>query len=377
MSSSEHVRIDPHYTPDDLASVLAAQLTGTSDGPLRIADFAVGAGALLRAVVRRFPEASAFGTDISEHAVTALRAEHPEWSVEVCDFLDDPMRNSCAVTRAASQYDAVVLNPPFSYRGNASKTVTTAATGPTNASPAAAFVLLATRFVPKGELVAILPLSTLRSERDERVWTAVDREFEIEILDEYGRGTFPGLAAATVLVRLRGRCGAGALRVDALGPSCNARPIAAQLVRGCLPMHQVREQADGYPLVHTTGMTRNGLVFIRVGNSEGRRVRGPAVLVPRVGRPAVWKVQRYEHGGTIVLSDCVIAVQCQTRKDCIEVAKRLQSSWEMVRHAWCGSCAPYVTIARLKAVLGELGVMCGLEASTAQAAAVAGGFRQV
>ena len=234
--------VDQHSTPTELAAAVARRVVFDEQARIRIADFAVGSRALLEAAASRFHNAVLHGTDISESVLSDLRAARPSWKLRQCDFLDPVERARCDLTSGHKGYDAVLLNPPFSYRGNQSWRIRLDGSD-VAASPAAAFVALASSLVGSGQLVAILPRSTLTSDRDQPVWRALERQWTIAAVESYGRTTFPGIAARTVLVDLRCRARkkpTGRRREHT--PAVARRPISVEIVRGarqCMPCARI------------------------------------------------------------------------------------------------------------------------------------------
>ena len=114
---------------------------------------------------------------------------------------------------------------------------------------------------------------------------------------------------------------------------------------------------SGVPLVHSDGLQK-GLIRppARFVDTAKSLVKGPAVLLPRVGLPRADKIAVLsEEAGPTALSDCVIALGCESLADGDRVRDVLVEEWDAVRAAYVGSCAPYITIARLRTLLGKLG----------------------
>ena len=159
-----HTR-DEFFTPEDVAATAVDAIT------LRrvetVADFAAGKGSLLQAASLKRPNAKFVATDLSRSMVSFLKRRFPGWQVGQCDFLRPGSREQCkAVRRLRGEADLVLLNPPFSYR-RAAVAVTSRRSMPFRCSPAAAFVVTSIEYLrPGGQLLCIVPTSTLRSELD-------------------------------------------------------------------------------------------------------------------------------------------------------------------------------------------------------------------
>jgi methylase of polypeptide subunit release factors len=363
---------DAHYSPPAIAAAVADQLDLRSIDRPTVIDFAVGQGALLHAVRRRFPNAALHGTDISQATVRLLRETQPAWCVGRCDFLSARSRAASALARAGVCYDAVVLNPPFSYRGGARRKVRLGE-AEFEGSPAAAFVSLATSYVEHGEVVAVLPAGSLHSQRDAAIWEVLSDDWQVQTVCDYPRGAFPGLAAATTVVALTRRDCHGPSTQSSI-PTTSYRRISVEVTRGCTPMYRVKEADGGFPLVHTTGLGKDELGIQHVAGPRGRTVRGPVVLLPRVGNPTPWKLRVYSDPWPITLSDCVIGLVCNTPNDAEEVIRRVTTAWGSARLAWSGSCAPYLTLERLVAMLDTLGVSAVVDPGATQATRAASGL---
>lgn len=345
---------DRFYTPPEIAALVAEKAIGGRKVD-SAADFAIGGGALMEELAARQPAASVFGTDIDARAVHRLRAKRPKWALSQCDFLNPRSRQRARVTREARRFDAIALNPPYSHRGGATARISLAGEA-VSCSPAAAFLGLATTYAhPSSRIAALLPKGSLASDKDAGFWEAIRREWLVRETEEFGRGWLPGTHTAVALVTLsRGSLPIAEASDEAT--SDEARGTGVRIVRGCTPVFKVHEESDGVPFIHTTGLTRDGLVSTRVRATSGRVIRGPAVLLPRVGSPVVWKVQVYLDSAPLLMSDCVIGLECEENADALRIAELASKGWNVLQKAWSGSCAPYVTIARLRHYLALIGI---------------------
>src|SRR4051812_25222594 len=82
------------------------------------------------------------------------------------------------------------------------------------------------------------------------------------------------------------------------------------------------------PLVHTTNLANHTVKIngARVANST-RFVSAPAVLVPRIGKPAVGKIALYSAATPIVISDCVFGLECNSLATARAVRSTLTKNW--------------------------------------------------
>ena len=133
------------------------------------------------------------------------------------------------------------------------------------------------------------------------------------------------------------------------------RPIVS-LVRGTVQMHRARITSAGMPLVHTTDLSNGQLrPELRKTSVPGRSCCGPVVLVPRVGRPMLSKVVRLSLRSDMMLSDCVIALECDSEDDSVKVQRVIEERWDEFEDSYGGSCAPYISLKALQNVLDCLG----------------------
>lgn len=341
--------MDAIYTPPELAEFLAATSTLTS--PRSIADFAAGDGALLRAAAARWPDAARVGSDIDEGAVETLRSM-PGCDAALHDFLgedgDGPLQGR--------SFDLILLNPPFSCRGNSRHAVDLA--GETyRASKALVFVARALRFLNQGgEIVAILPASVLTSERDTGLMNAIRTQGVVEQIGEVRNAAFRSHAVAVVVLRIT--------RTDPQVPALSEkprqvslRPFAVEMTRGSLSVHDYVPARSGLRFIHTTDLQAGRLVPSKRRTSVARsKVWGPAVLLSRVGRPSKEKVAVLP-AGEAVLSDCVIALRTVPSGYEPALASLITENWDQFRGAYGGSCAPYTTLKRVREALLCLGLL--------------------
>ena len=349
--------VDTHYTPLAVAKTLVQAMHDLR--PELIADLAAGNGDLLLEAERAWPNANVVATDIDQRATRRLTRLRPTWAVGRCDLRSARSRASCralkGILRSAS---LMLLNPPFSCRGGTRFLVETA-DGPLQASTAMSFLLLAAPYVADhGHIISILPLGCLYSAKDALAWDHLKLRYDVTLLDSYAMGTFPNSTASTAIVRFSPRT----QRVAATGPH---RPIVSKfepqfpvrLVRGSCPAHRQRNDSQKPALVHYTDI-RNGTVLLngRRGFGSFACVDGPAIIIPRVGRVTAGKIALYEARHSVMLSDCVIALKPCSLKDAHILRNRLIDNLNQLPAQYIGTGAPFITIARLRAALGTLGV---------------------
>ena len=322
-----------------------------------VADFAAGDGALLRAAAQRQQELEVVGLDINRTRVRNLQAIDSTWRIGACDFLNPRSRSSSPVLRRIrGRVSTALLNPPFSCRGARREQVSLGSKHLT-CSIAMAFILTAVNYLtPDGQIIAVAPRGVENSERDEAAWETLYSMGTVEIVGYPDRGTFPRTALRSLLLRFT------------MGPSTVRRSISRNdeatqgkrsiisLVRGTVQMHRARITNEGMPLVHTTDLSKGQLRSeLRKTRVSGRSCCGTVVLVPRVGRPMLSKIVRVNLPHDLLLSDCVIALECNSENDAVDVQKVIGDRWNEFEESYGGSCAPYISMKALQNVLERFG----------------------
>jgi hypothetical protein len=344
--------LDAYFTPPDVASVMVDAIE-ICDVAI-VVDPTAGDGALLRSASRRWPNASLIGTDIDEARVSKLE---PEWDVAIGDFLDPTTASRLAERAARSTTASVLLNPPFSSRGATTYCAGVGAGAAIVGSRAMAFFLGASALVGvDGQLVALLPAGVLTSQRDftGRQW--LHEHGSLEKVARVSKRAFRGAVAETVVMRWTPRPGGHQLRApennDVVGEAAGWN-----VVRGARQMHTVQPGSgpDTVPLVHTTDLKQGGIAQgTNIRPSDGDRVIcGPAILVPRVGRPDVRKLVLYL-GGPIALSDCVFGICHPDEGSCALLHETLIADFDGLKERYGGTGAPYLRRADLVALIAEL-----------------------
>jgi hypothetical protein len=266
--------------------------------------------------------------------------------------------------------DVVLLNPPFSCRGNTALLAPLPDGRECRCSVAMAFLLNSLAFLRTGgECIALLPLNTLYSEKDARAWMQLRETTSVRVVSQHEPSTFEGCRPKTVVVHIRLDGGSDA---RAASESSNAvrfrRKTGAEkrshrqvvkLLRGRVRVDQSapRKGFARLPFVHSTCLNA-GKVDIGQRRTSARipTAFGPAVLLPRVGAPSIAKLCTYPSSRPIVLSDCVFALQCESMSQMTGLYSLLRSSWQEIESLYGGTCARYLTVRRLVDYLRQKGV---------------------
>ena len=348
--------MDQFYTPPGLARLLVD--AARAQEPTMIADFAMGDGALLRAAQERWPGAKLFGSDIDPKAIAGVKGIDERLGSATHNFLgDEPEPEALSAVRGGC--DVVVLNPPFTCRGNLRFPVRLG-DRTHRASKALAFVAKALSYLSsKGEILAIVPASCLTSERDRELLVALRGQYGLEQIGEIARNAFSGRAVSVVIIRLRrlanGRRAIAPLDQQKLVP---LRSFSAEVMRGSLPVQRATGMQGNVPYIHTCDLRSGALAASGRGvTGSTRGVQGEVLLLPRVGRPNSAKLVLANVPLSAALSDCVIAVRTTPAGHEGELHRLLKANWSRLASAYGGSCAPYLTLSDLDGVLRTIGVI--------------------
>ena len=345
-----------YYTPKVVAQVVAESIHVQK--PRAVLDPAAGDGALLQTVVARFPRTEALAIDIDRSAVQRLRQILPDCTSSVCDALNGRSVAKSNVWRLRSCVDVVVANPPFgSLSGPRLADVVCWGGKKVRCGIGAAHILAAlVNFLPK-QLVAVLPDSMLHSERDGMARSLIASRYSLDVVQSLGSDAFGNAGASVSLVEMTLRRAIGgqfAMKSEVAGRALGAGPV--YLIRGGLPMHDVKEVASGgIPLVHTNNLgDRRPFKLVR----PLRRgvVSGPLVLLPRVGLPMERHLVATNLSGEHQLSDCVVAISCRSDGVASDVSKILMERFDALRACWGGTGAQYTTLAKLRDCLTKSGI---------------------
>ena len=348
--------VDNHYTPTAVAKSL---VTAVHDlRPRLIADLSAGRGDLLLEAERKWPTSTFAAADIDLCSVRYLTKMRPSWIVGRCDLRNYRSRSSSRILKEIhGSACLMLLNPPFSCRGGTKYSVHLQGAC-IFASTAMSFLLTATKYVAdNGHIASILPLGSLSSTKDQEAWEYLRRQYHVELVATYPKGTFPNSAATTALVHLSPLVGTrqSTAFTHHLPPS---QPILRiRLIRGGCQIHKSQHFPQNHQLIHYTDI-RNGSVEIngRRGSGEHACVAGPLVLIPRVGRITVDKVAVFETIERVMLSDCIIAMSSKTIEQALLLRTLLVRNFSRLRESYVGTGAPFITLERLRSVLGSVGV---------------------
>lgn len=349
--------MDKYYTSPELADELISHFSGPL--PKRIADFAIGDGALLKSAIKIWPNAYITGNDFDSSLRVSLSISMPNLNFYSIDFLDKQQQYEVFGKLPLEElFDLIVLNPPFSCSGN-TKVETDFNGMLIKCSKAMAFISESTKFLSKhGQLLAIVPESSLFSQKDDLIRKNLANNFDmvdIGIPNSYG---FKGCSVRVRLIKLVRKSVESGLERKANRPKRKIfradNNYSVLLMRGSVPNSQKNSIPIGVPFVHTTNLKNNSVVCDKRTVELRRIVSGPAIFIPRVGRPSPKKISIHSEGN-VVISDCIIAMKTVPEGNEYLLLQQLIDLWENFSSIYSGTCAPYTTINKLRDFIKENG----------------------
>jgi hypothetical protein len=215
-----------------------------------------------------------------------------------------------------------------------------------------------------GRLIALLPASCLTSEKDADALAEISASYVVKVIPTSEPARFTGCSVDVVVVQFQRRKGRSEASSDG---KKNVYPFALSglknfsvaVVRGRVPMPDATKMQtkNGWPLVHTTGLRHDGVVFDQGKvDQKLQSMAGPVVLVSRVGRPSAKKICFYPDATPVVLSDCIIAVKADSARNTRILYGMLRSQARLLLQCYVGSCAKYLTLTRFASFLESLGM---------------------
>jgi 16S rRNA G966 N2-methylase RsmD len=341
--------IDSFYTPPDLAVRLLNHIQTKSIS--NVVDFCIGDGELLRAALKKWPNIKCFGIDISEVAVQKVKELHSNWEVDQCDFLDTSSMSQCDILKKNKNgFDLILLNPPFSCIGGTIHEVQFEG-NIYQASTAMKFLIESIKYLTKdGSLFAIMPVSIAYSQKDKILWKILVENYRLSILESPNGSHFKNCSPNIIFISINDSS-RPIMPTDFKKISINGYSIS--IFRGKASMYTIKNQANGRHIVHSTNLKDNKLegLNIKVQNILSE-VKGPAILIPRVGNPNPNKICIIPRDKIYVLSDCVFAIKTNTLAEAKIVKSILLENWSSLRDLYKGTGARYITKERLSDYLG-------------------------
>lgn len=331
---------DSYYTSDTFAEVLTSFIDFTK--VQTVADVCVGGGNLLLAAQRRKDGLLCFGTDISSNVIGKLSTEHPDWILGTCDFLDGESRNKSILN--GRNFDLMLLNPPFTCKGSVINVVFYKGKE-FHVSTSMSFLVNVLPYInPDGAIFAIMPISTIYSQKDQKIWSELYKKFCIVVHRESEHELFGACAPNVVIISIRRGKTKGPLFIL---PQLHV-PMEIEVVRGTKNMHYMAQRPGGIQLIHTTSLQQNMIVEDLHVSSEVLRVKGPGVLIPRVGLPRKDKICIMPSCKMCAISDCIILLRTKTASESKQLKLLILNDWNNFCALYKGTGAKYITIERVK-----------------------------
>lgn len=339
---------DSYYTSKTFADILVDFIDFSKVNI--VADVCVGGGILLQAAQKKKNNLTCYGTDISEGVLEELRIHHHDWLLDVCDFLDEESRKASVLNGVL--FDLILLNPPFTCKGSIICVVFYKGKE-YHVSTAMSFLLYSLLYLkPGGELYAIMPISTIYSQKDKKIWIELFKDYKVMIHHESEREAFGSCAPNVVIISIR----RGATITPLfLYPHIDV-PMNVEIIRGTKNMHYMLQRPGDRQLIHTTSLQNNKIVEDFHVSKEVMMVKGPGVLIPRVGLPKSDKICLMPSSKKCAISDCVILLKTQSSKQANVLKKLILDDWDSFSSLYKGTGAKYITVERVKFYLGYKGI---------------------
>lgn len=346
---------DSFYTSPELAAHLVSYI-GNYDIKTAV-DFCIGEGELIRAAQMKFEGLKCFGTDIDGSVLTNVKKEHPSWILEKCDFTCEESRKTCSLL-SNNRYDLILLNPPFTCKGSTAIHNVSFNNTMYHVSTAMSFLVEALKYLSNdGILLAILPISVVYSQKDEKIREALKLECDFNILEERDNQRFKNCNPNIVIVSLSLNKTKNQKQICSPKLLPLNRKVNLKVIRGNLSMYEMPKYRDsaGIALIHSTNIRNNSICLDgTLVNKKEFKIEGPAVLIHRVGKPDITKIGLIKANEKYVLSDCILGILCDNYNDAKYILKQLIFHETLFCSLYKGTGAKYITIERLKQFLGIL-----------------------
>lgn len=334
---------DEYYTSDTLARILVSYVRRKNIKT--VADFCVGGGELLVAACERWKDLECYGVDISENAIRLLGEKFPNWYLNVCDFTIEEERTKTFLHQ--QRFDLILLNPPFTCRGSIINVIIYKGEE-YHVSTAMVFLTHSLQYLnDRGCLHAIVPSGVLYSQKDSKLWMAIYKDYQVTIHQENDFAYFKDCSPNIAIISLKK--GKTKVLLGQLSHIICQNHYNVELVRGKLSMFEVNHVENGKQLIHTTWLQNHHIIDGGVKTFHSvSLIKGPAIILPRVGNPNIGKICLLEDKNEYVLSDCIFGIKAKKLKDAKALYIDILRDWERFKQLYKGTGAKYMTIERLK-----------------------------
>jgi len=334
---------DSHYTPKPLADYLISRIK--KNDVKTVADFCVGEGELLKAAQKKWANAIFYGNDNSNQVIQLLKRKYPKWILGNGDFLNSKSRNRTNIFK--KKFDVILLNPPFTCKGSTIHHVVFDNIE-YHVSTAMVFFIESIKYLnTNGILYAILPQSVAYSQKDEKIRKYLHEEYNFKIFKEINNQEFEKCSPNIILAAFNDKnISSKNKKFDQI----NIEIKNLNIQRGKLGMHKIKiTKKNVIPLVHSTNIKNNRLENIKYKVKDNlSKIKGPAVLISRVGQPDIRKICIIPPKEEYILSDCIVGVKTKTMGDCEILKKTIIDNWSGFSNLYKGTGAKYITIKRIK-----------------------------
>ncbi|CAM3161293.1 methyltransferase [Asticcacaulis taihuensis] len=336
-----------HYTPEKTAKALIAK--SRIGNPHSVADFCVGDGSLIRAAAIRWPEARLFINDVDTEALAHAAMKVPSASLSSVDFLSEQLTEHLH-SNNFQRFSTILLNPPFANVG-AKRWRPRGIFSDVPCSRAMAFLLTAVDHIEHdGEVLAILPASTIHSHIDETARNVLGQVGKFRVLSKPALGVFPRISATTYMVRVSKVRPEKRKMSEETGLSADCARLVECIVRGNISTKKservVTDDTEG--MVHTTSIKNGKIVEIyqlpqTMEARSSRKILENYILIPRVGKIDPGHIVMKLCSAPLHLSDCLFAIRCDSPDMVSEIHARLIDDFTNLKELYKGTGAPYLT----------------------------------
>lgn len=353
------MKIDQIFTNEDFANRILRFATVRK--VKKIGDFAVGDGALLAVAQARWPEAKMYGLDLDPCVFPRVTDIVTACATYCGDFLNGASSKILQIW--GDDFDLVLLNPPFSVRQRPLEEVVLGSLQ-VRLSPAAAFLVKATRFVRKGgQIIAIIPHGVWHSERDKDAVAYLEAEHSTKVIDDDVRNAFKEADVRCMVIKITvGNKGGAIPRGESVINSGILQSFEYRVVRGSVnhvSSKGIKQCRGSIRVIHTTNLAQYDIrgshaTLCRLPSSA-RLSTDYAVMLPRVGRPSKEKIVVVDgYARRIAPTQCVLAVECSSLANALRLHRLLRDQWKELESIYGGTGAQYTTVARLEHLLVQL-----------------------
>lgn len=337
---------DSYYTSTYLAEILVNYIDKKRINS--IADFCVGGGELLRSAKSKWNDVEVYGTDISNDAISLLKERHPDWNVEFCDFISENSRASCKILEKR-KFDLILLNPPFTCKGSTIHKTEFEGVN-YNVSTAMLFLLESIKFLTlNGIICAILPISVAYSQKDSKIWSVLEKKYNLTILEERDKQYFKDCYPPNIIIVSLNDF--SKKKKEDLKRNIEISTKIESIKRGQLSVCDIIvDNSSPNFFIHSTNLRNNQIVDVsyKVKN-DYPLIFGPGVVIHRVGNPKPSKVCTLKDRDSYIISDCLIFIKTETHLDANKLKEYIISSWSSFEKLYKGTGAKYITLSKLRA----------------------------